>query len=97
MYESSFFHIFYNIQKYTIMPSFTKHFEVMVEATLGKTLGPPVPKLSNDSYHQENQELYTTCTLSMTFQTDVVKSNLFHRLIEIACFQKHIDDLLTDR
>ena len=47
-------HIFYNIEKYTIIPSFTKRFEIMMAATLGKTLGTPMPKRSNDSYLQEN-------------------------------------------
>ena len=31
---------------------------------------------SNDSYLQENQEWYTTCTLSMTCQIDVVNKQL---------------------
>ena len=56
IYESSLLHIFYNIQKYTIIPNFLKHFEIMVAETPGKTVGPPKPKLSNDSYLQENQE-----------------------------------------
>ena len=34
-----------------------KRFEIMVAATLGKNLGPPMPKRSNDPYLQENQEL----------------------------------------
>ena len=46
---------------------------------------------------KENQESYTTCTLSTTCQIDVVKINLFHHVIEITCFQKHIDDLLKCR
>ena len=29
----------------------------MVVATLGENMGPPMPKQSNDSYLQENQEL----------------------------------------
>ena len=68
----------------------------MVAATLGKNLGLPMPKRSNDSFLQENQELWTTGTLSMTCQIDIVKSNLFHHLIEITCFQKYINGLLTD-
>ena len=44
----------------------------MVAATIGKILEPPMPKRSNDSYLQENQEPETTCTLSMTWQIDVV-------------------------
>ena len=69
----------------------------MVTVTLEKTLGPSIPTLSNDSYLQENQETtWTTCTLSMTCQIDIVKSNLFHHLIEITCFQKYINGLLTD-
>ena len=31
-------YIFYNILKYTIIPSFTKRFEVIVVATFGKNL-----------------------------------------------------------
>ena len=42
---------------YTFIPNFTKRFEIMVAATLGKILDPPMPKRSNDSYLQENQEL----------------------------------------
>ena len=76
MYKSSLLHIFYNIQKYTIIPSFTKRFEIMVAATLGKNLGPPILKWSNNSYLQENQELKTTCTHSMTCQIDVVNKQL---------------------
>ena len=38
-------------------------------------------KRSNDSYLQENQELYTTYTLSMTCQISAVISNLFFHLI----------------
>ena len=45
------------VQKYTFIPNFTKRFKIMVAATLGKNLGPPIPKRSNDSYFQENQEL----------------------------------------
>ena len=56
MYKSSLLHIFYNIQKYTIIPSFTKRFEIMVAAALGKNLRPRMSKQSNDSYLQENQE-----------------------------------------
>ena len=39
------------------MPSFTKQFEVVVVAALWKYLGPPMPKGSNDSCLQENQDL----------------------------------------
>ena len=42
---------------YTFIPNFTKRFEIMVAAALGKNLGPPMPKWSKDSYLQENQEL----------------------------------------
>ena len=34
-----------------------KRFEIMVAATLGKNLAPPMAKQNNDSYLQENQEL----------------------------------------
>ena len=84
--ESSSLHIFYNIQKYNIIPSFTKHFEIIVAATLGKTMGPPMPKLSNNTHLREKQEPYKTCTLSMTSQINVVKSNLFHHLTDITYF-----------
>ena len=53
-----------------------KRFEIMVAATLGKNLGLPMPKRSNDSFLQENQELWTTGTLSMTCQINVVKKQL---------------------
>ena len=42
----------------------------------GEDLGSPMPKWSNDSCLQENQESYTTCTLSMTCQIDVVNKQL---------------------
>ena len=58
--------------KYTIIPSFTKLFQVIVVATLGKNLGPPMPKLSNNSCLPESQGPQITCTLSMTCQIDVV-------------------------
>ena len=76
IYESYILHIFYNIQKYTIIPSFTIHFEVMVAATLWKGLRPPMPKRSNDSYLQKNREPYRTYILSMTCQIDVVNKKL---------------------
>ena len=73
MYESRLLHISYNIQKYTFTPNFTKLFEIMLAATFEKNLGPAMPKRGNDSNLQENQELQTTCPLSMTCQTNVVK------------------------
>ena len=48
----------------------------MVIATMGKNLGPPIPKWSDHSYLQENQELSTTCTLSMTDQINFVNRQL---------------------
>ena len=48
----------------------------MLAATLGKNLGPPAPKRGSDSYLQENQELQTTWTLSMTCQINVVNKQL---------------------
>ena len=48
----------------------------MVAATPGKNLGPPMPKRSNHSYLQENQELQTICTLSITCQINVVNKQL---------------------
>ena len=53
----------------------------MVAATLGKKLGPPMPKRSNDLYLQENQELQTTRTLSMVCQINVVNKQLIPSLI----------------
>ena len=44
----------------------------MVAAALGKNLGRPMPKRSNDSYLHENRELETTRNLSMTCQINVV-------------------------
>ena len=55
--SSYLLHIFENIQKYTFIPNFIKCFEIMVAATLGKNLGPSMPKRGNDSYLPENQEL----------------------------------------
>ena len=60
--ESSLLHIFYYILQYTIIPSLTKQFEVMVTATLRKNLGHPIPKQNNDSCIQEDQESYSTRT-----------------------------------
>ena len=48
----------------------------MVAATLGKNLGPPMPKWSNDSCLQENQESQRAFTLSVTSQIDVVNKQL---------------------
>ena len=44
----------------------------MAAAIFGKNLGPPMPQRGNESYLQENQELQTTCTFSMTCQINVV-------------------------
>ena len=76
MYEQSLLHIFYNIQKYTFKRNFTKRFEIIVTATFGKNLGPPMPKRSNESYLQVNQDLQTTCNLSMICQINVVDKQL---------------------
>ena len=64
----------------------------MVTANLGRNLGSPMPKRSNDSYLQEHQELQTTCTLSTTYQINVANK----QFVPPINFQKHIDDLLTD-
>ena len=48
----------------------------MVAAILGKILEPAMPKRSNDSYLQENQESKITCFLSTTFQIDVANKQL---------------------
>ena len=69
-------YFFYNIQKYTFIPSFTKCFQIMVAASLGENLGLAMPKRSNDSYLQKNQELCTTCTLSTACQINVVNKQL---------------------
>ena len=58
------------------MPRVTKRFEITVAATLGKNLGPPMPKQSDDSCLQENQESQTTCTLPMNCQIYVVNKQL---------------------
>ena len=52
----------------------------MVAATLEKILRPPMPKRSNDSCLQENQEKSTTCTLSVTCQSDIVNKKLVLQL-----------------
>ena len=48
----------------------------LAAATLEKNLGSLMSKRSDDSCLQENQELQTTCTLSMTCQIDVVNKQL---------------------
>ena len=58
------------------MPRFTKCFEIMVATTLGKNLGPPMPKRSDDSCLQETKESQTTCTLPMNCQIYVVNKLL---------------------
>ena len=45
-------------------------------ATLRKNLRPPMLKPNDDSCLQENQELQTTCTLTMTYQIDVVNKQI---------------------
>ena len=45
-------------------------------AALGENLEPPMPKRSKNSYLHENQELQTTCTLSMTSQIHFVNKEL---------------------
>ena len=44
----------------------------MVAATLVKNLGPQMPQKGNHSYLHEHQKPETICTLSMTYQIDVV-------------------------
>ena len=78
------------------MSRFTKYFEIMVATTLGKNQGPAMPKRSNDSCLQENQELQTTCILPMNFQIYVLNKQLVPHLTEITRFEKHIDGLITD-
>ena len=58
------------------MPRFTKCFEIMVATTLGKNLEPTMPKLSDDSCLQENQESQTASTLPMNCQIYVVNKQL---------------------
>ena len=58
------------------MPRFPKCFEIMLATTLAKNLGPPMPKRSDDSCLQENQEPWTTCTLPMNCQIYVVNKQL---------------------
>ena len=75
-----FTYVSYNFFKYPIMPSFTKRFEIMVAATLEKSLWPSMPKQSNGSCYQESQGPHRTCTLSMAYQTDVVNKQLVYQL-----------------
>ena len=49
---------------------------IMVAAGLKKNLGPPMQIRCNDSYLQENQQLYTTCTLSMICKINAVNKQL---------------------
>ena len=81
IYESYLLLIFCNFQKYTIIICFTKRFEIVVAATLGKILEPPMQKQSNGSHLQENQEPQTTRTLSMICQIDVVNKQLVLHLL----------------
>ena len=46
------------------------------QQNLGNSLGSLMPKRSNDSYLQKNQELQTTCTFCMTCQVSVVNKQL---------------------
>ena len=48
----------------------------MVATTLGKNLGAQMPQRDNDTYLHENQKPGTICTLSMTYQIDVVNKQL---------------------
>ena len=89
--------IFYIIFKSTLLyPSFTKRFEIMVTATLGKTW---VLQCQNGAMTHISRKT-KSCRQHALFLWPVKLmlwiSNLFLHLIEITCFQKHADGLLTD-
>ena len=79
-----------------IIPSFTKCFEIIMAATLGKKLGPPMPKRSNDSYLRKAKSRRQHALFLWPIKLMLWISNLFLYLIEITRFQKHADGLLTD-
>ena len=66
--ESSLLRVFYYILQYTIIPSLTERFEIMVIATLRKNLRPTILKQNHDSCLQEDQELWATCTFFSEFK-----------------------------
>ena len=79
---SSLLHIFYYILYYAIIPSLTKHFEIMLTAALRKNLGPPMPKQNDDSCLLEDQEFYSTnMHFFVSCQIDVENNQDFSRLI----------------
>ena len=86
--ESSLLHIFYYILQYTIIPSLTKCFEMMVTATLRKNLGSPIPKQNDDSCLQEHQESYSACTFLCPVTLMLRISKFFLHLVEITIYQK---------
>ena len=84
--ESSLLHIFYYILQYTITPSLTKRFEMMVTATIGKNLGPPLSKQNDDPCLQEDQKPYSTCTFLCPVKLKLRISNFFLHLVDITLY-----------
>ena len=85
--ESSLLHIFYYIL-YTIIPSLTRRFEMMVTATLKKNFGHPMLKQKDDSCSQEDQDSHSTCTFLCHGKLMLRISNIFLHLVEITFYQK---------
>ena len=91
-------YIFYDIQKYTFVRSFTKHFEIIVTA---KQLFGKIWVLQCQNGAMTHISWKTkSCRQNALFLWPVklmlLISNLLLHLIEISRFQKHIDGLLTD-
>ena len=94
---SHLYFIFYITFKSTLLYEISqKHFEIMVAATLGKNLGPPIPKQSNDSISRKTKTCWQHALFLWPFKLMLWISNLFLQLNEITHFQKHINGLLTD-
>ena len=72
----------------TIIASLTKRFEMMVTVTLRKNLGSLMPKQNDDSWLQQNQEPYSTCTFLCPVKLMLRITNFLLHLVEITLYQK---------
>ena len=61
---------------------------MMVTATLGKNLGPRMPKQNDGSCLREDQEPYSTCTFLWPVKLMLTISSFFLHLVEIILYQK---------
>ena len=86
--QSSLLHIFYYTLWYTIIPSLTKRFEMVVTGILRKNLGPPMPKQNDDSCLQGDQESSSTCTFLCPVKLMLRISNFFLYLFDLTLYQK---------